>query len=241
MKKAISRRKTVPYEQRLPLLTSTNLNIPSSTVVSITSSGNWSRNWNGVPSIAGNSSYFQPYPFWYPPSYPCPQYNQPGFMPFADVTNYCPSQYHPISNFYPRPYADVGEPSYLDTTSSNTSYAVSSSSIISEPFILKLLNGRIKVCAGCKTPHLKSADNGLLPPFDICLCHKEQLSFINPRNGQECSKLGNAHYHITLDCIKKKHPTFSAVQIECPPDTRAFLTKAHHDLLREAFGYIVED
>ena len=82
------------------------------------------------------------------------------------ATNYCPSQYHPISNFYPRPYADVGEPSYLDTTSSNTSYAVSSSSIVSEPFILKLLNGRIKICAGCKTPHLKSADNGLLPPFD---------------------------------------------------------------------------
>jgi len=52
----------------------------------------------------------------------------------------------------------------------------------SEPFVVKMINGRIKECAGCKGPHLKNSDNGLLsPPLDICICHKEPLPFINPR------------------------------------------------------------
>lgn len=42
VKKAVACRKTVPYEQRLPLLTSnsTGMHVPSTTAVSITSSGN---------------------------------------------------------------------------------------------------------------------------------------------------------------------------------------------------------
>ena len=78
---------------------------------------------------------------------------------------------------------------------------------------------------------MKGADNGLLfPPFDICLGHKEPLYFTNPKNGQECSKIGNAYYHINLECIKKKHPSFTAAQIECPPDVYANLRLRAHEL-----------
>ena len=69
---------------------------------------------------------------------------------------------------------------------------------------------RIKVCAGCKGQHFKNADNDLLsPPHDICLGHKESLSFINPHTGKECFKLGNAYHHINLDCIRK------SIQVHC--------------------------
>ena len=241
-KKTIARRKTVPYKQRTSLLTPTNLGVPSTSnpLVSITSSGNWNWNWDGVPSTAGTLNYSQP---WYPPSYPPPlPYNELGFMPFADLTNYMASQF----NYDPYLYAEPSN--FTGIVDRSTGYAVPSSSEVvptssgvSEPFILKCLNGRIKVCAGCKGPHVKGADNGLLfPPFDICLGHKELLYFTNPKNGQECSKIGNAYYHINLECIKNKHPSFTAAQIECPPDMYATLSEAHHKLLREAIGYAVD-
>lgn len=165
-KKAIARRKTIPYEQRLPLLTSTNLEVPSTSVVNITtSSGNWSWNWDGVPPPIV-SPYSQPYSNWCSPLYPPSPYNQPRLTPFTDITNYYLS------------------PPYLcsqrsNSYSSNSLNGTSSNSDIhggSEPFIVKILNGRIKVCAGCKGPHLKSADNKpLSPPLDICLGHQEPL------------------------------------------------------------------
>ena len=86
-------------------------------------------------------------------------------MPFADVTNYSSSQFH----HDPYLYAELS--SFSRVIDRSTSYAVPSSidavpanSDVSEPFILKRLNGRIKVCAGCKGPYLKSTDNGLLFP-----------------------------------------------------------------------------
>lgn len=121
------------------------------------------------------------------------------FIPFYDLTNYpCP----------PHPY--FGESS---SAGGNVNTSGSSGSPTSEPFVVKFLNGRIKVC---EDPHLKNSDNGLLsPPLDICICHKEPLSFINPNSGLECSKLGNAYYHVKMECIRKKHPTFSPMQIDC--------------------------
>ena len=163
-------------------------------------------------------------------------------MPFADVTNYMASQFHHD------PYLYVEPSNFTGVADRSTGYAVPSSSDavptssgVSEPFILKRLNGRKKVCAGFNGPHVKGADNGLLfPPFDICLGHKEPLYFTNPKNRQECSKIENAYYHINLECIKKKHPSFTAAQIECPPDVYATLSEARHKLLREAIGCAVD-
>ena len=71
----------------------------------------------------------------------------------------------------------------------------------------------------------------------ICLGHKESLSFINPRTDKECSKLGNAYYHINLDCIRQKHPIFTAAQVECPHEIQEMLTEIHYDFLQKAIGY----
>ena len=230
-KKAIARRRTIPYEQRQlrPSLATSHSQVhtmpsPSIAVSSHSqisaSASNWNQSWQeqASPFAAINQPAYMPtYPY-------LPPYS--GFSIFTDLSNYYP----------PYPYGEIGEP-----PSNNTFYsppASSSEEKSSEPFFIKMLNGRIKVCAGCRGPHLKSASNGLLsPPHDICLGHKESMSYTNPRNGQERSKLGNVYYHINLDCIRKKHPMFSSTEIECPPDVLGMLTEAHYNFLQEAVGY----
>ena len=108
----------------------------------------------------------------------------------------------------------------------------------SDPFMVKMLNGRIKVCAGCKGPHLKGVNGLLPPPHDICIGHKEPLPFVNPHTGLECSKIGNAYYHVNLQCIRKKHPTFSATELVCLPDVQKLLTEVHFHYLKEALETI---
>ena len=72
---------------------------------------------------------------------------------------------------------------------------------------------------------------------DFYLLRMIYASFINPRTGTECSKLGNAYYHINLDCIRRKHPGFTAAQVECPSEVQEVLTEVHYDFLQEAIGY----
>ena len=157
------------------------------------------------------------------PSYPTSYLPPPsGVSPFTDITNYNPHC----------PYGDA--------SSSTNAYDATpcSSESFSEPFLVKMWNGRIKVCGGCKGPHLKNADNEVLPPpHDICLGDREPLSFVNPHNGLECSKLGNAYYHINLNCIRRKHPNFTSDQIVCPPDVQG---RVHYSFLWEAIGYLAQ-
>ena len=238
-KKSIARRKVVPSEQRQPLrvedldeptTASTSAesgaapgssteppmtSSPSLTVIT-TSSGNWNWNWDGVPSLHNMSPpYFPPS---LPPSYPPPSY--PAFYP-------PPMPYHSplmdISNCYPYPYRAPGTGS-----TSKPNHASPSR----EPFSVKLLNGRIKVCAGCKGPHMKDSNNALLPPpHDICIGHCEPLSFINPHTGLESSKMGNAYYHVSLMCIRKKHPDFTPSQLVCSDEVKVMLMAVHFQFL----------
>lgn len=250
-KKSIARRKAVPSEQRQPLIendlvtsaaaaTSVTVNpngsapscsydspvlttAPSLTVIT-TSSGNWNWNWDRVPppSHPITPPYYSPsfpptpsYPTFYPP--PVPYHS-----PFTDVTN-C---YHPY--LYKAP-GTISSPTYTKSPPCN------------EPFMIKLLNGRIKVCAGCKGSHMKDADNGLLPPpHDICIGHSEPLTFINPRTGLECSKTGNAYYHVSLACIIKKHPDFTPAQIVCSDDVKMLLKEVHFKFLWDKLGFRVK-
>ena len=109
------------------------------------------------------------------------------------------------------------------------------------PFYIKLLNGRIKICAGCKGPHMKGSDGRLLkPPNDICIAHREQIRFMNPHTGLQCSKEGNCYYHINKSCIIKKHPNFCPSQLVCEHDIN--LEDSHKidkKLLQEALDFTI--
>ena len=73
----------------------------------------------------------------------------------------------------------------------NNSYSSCLTPITSSPFVIKFLNARIKVCAGCKGPHPKDKDGNVLPPpHDLCLQHEEAIHFVNPKTGKEASKNG---------------------------------------------------
>lgn len=242
-KKSIARRETTPYEQRQPLLTSPpTFDQPSSSINISTSCGNWNWNWDwdGPCSSGTNfSSSFptcsQPSGMSYPPYYLGPHvpsfYDPLGLAPLEDMTNHLDS--FPLgSSFGVSSVPLSGNGAQLSSNHSRTSP--------SEPFLVKLLNGRIKICAGCKGPHLKNTNNRVLsPPYDICISHKETQVFINPHTGLESSKLGNAYYHVNLTCIRKKHPKFSSDQLECPEDVWELLGEVHFVLLKEALGYTV--
>ena len=104
---------------------------------------------------------------------------------------------------------------------------------------MKFLNGRIKVCAGCRGPYLKGIDNEVLPPpQDICIVHTEPLAFTNPRTGLETSKIGNAHYHVNKACICKKHPNFAGHLVACTKEVLDLLLPCHFKLLFEALGFV---
>ena len=90
-----------------------------------------------------------------PPPYPgsmfyplYPGYSGYGCSPLADVTNYSP---YAMSFSYP------------DCSTRKNSSQPLNTGATTGPFIVKFLNGRIKVCAGCKGPHLKGVNNELLP------------------------------------------------------------------------------
>ena len=102
---------------------------------------------------------------------------------------------------------NVGDQSVADSSTGFVFEKPSEGSdIFVEPFVVKRLNGRIKICGGCRGQHLKGANNELLAlPSDICLCHREPQVYINPKTELECTKIGNVYYHVNLSCIRKKY------------------------------------
>ena len=62
-----------------------------------------------------------------------------------------------------------------------------------KPFTLKLLNGHIKVCAGCRNG-FRNPD-GSLPgaPYDICICHEESREIIRPKTKQPATVWKKVH------------------------------------------------
>jgi len=161
-------------------------------------------------------------------------YNSPGAQPLQDMTNHLDSSPLGSSSGVSSLSSSYGKGAQLSSHHSQTS--------TSEPFLVKLLNGRIKICAGCKGPHLKNTNNRVLSrPYDICISHSETQVFVNPHTGLECSKPGNGYYHVNLSCIQKKHPNFSPNQLVCQENVWKLLNEAHFLLLKETLGYTVSD
>ena len=176
-----------------------------------------------------------------PPPYPGPMFYPPypAYSPYAlaDTTNYPPpladmTNYPPYTPSYQYPDYSARECN-LPSQPPNTG-------VTSGPFIVKFLNGRIKVCTGCKGPQLKGVNSELLPPpNDICILHTEPLKYTNPRTGLESSKIGNAYYHVNSVCICKKHPKFSPSLVSCSTEDAKLMQPSHFKLLYDALGFVM--
>ena len=228
-KKAISRRECVPEEQRRPF--------PASDQYSFTHcSGAW--NSGSVLNICTS-----PPQNWMPPSYPPPSYAPPSYAP----PSYPPPTWEwptppPMHPYYStNPLGDItnlgGSSSGSVAPYGSIAHNTNPQKDVDDPFVINFLNRRIKVCAGCKSAHPKDPEgNNLPPPNDLCVLHRQSISFTNPKTGKEQSKLGNIYYHVSIHCIRKKYPHFTAAMVTCPDEVRANLQASHYQLLEHSLG-----
>ena len=105
----------------------------------------------------------------------------------------------------------------------------------SRPFVVKLLNNRIKKCRGCNREFARKVDGSLPdPPLDMVVCHEERRPFKDSSNITRLSRPHNVYYHANLSCIRMSNPTFLPHHLQIPAEFE--LSDAHKKYLREHLG-----
>lgn len=101
---------------------------------------------------------------------------------------------------------------------------------VERPFLVKLLNNRIKKCRGCGREFSRKA-NGALPdpPLNLVISHEERQPYTDANNTPQLGKLQNVYYHPSLTCIRQHNPTFTGCQLRVED---VDLTPAHKTLLQ---------
>ena len=102
------------------------------------------------------------------------------------------------------------------------------------PFTLKLLTERIRICQGCRIPFHPHSD---IPPYNLVVFRKE----CRPYKGQDGvvktpSVPSNAHYHVTMPCIRAAEPSFVPGQLVIPPNVHVKLSPAHKEYIFFSLG-----
>ncbi len=94
-----------------------------------------------------------------------------------------------------------------------------------ESFNLHFISGNISKCAGCGNKYVKPP----VPPYDVCIQHKEWRSFSS--GGVQQSKFAPTYYHVNEACVKRNWPTLSPEQLFITPDVFSRLTSTHTEYL----------
>ena len=82
------------------------------------------------------------------------------------------------------------------------------------PFIVKIINNRIKKCRGCGGDFVRKADGSLPdPPMNLVICHEETRPFRDATNVVRQSKLQNVYYHANVQCIRRQNASFVGPEI----------------------------
>ena len=68
----------------------------------------------------------------------------------------------------------------------------------SNPFLVTFITGNISVCFGCKQHYRKP----VVPPYNLCVMHREWRMFIIAGSPVPQSRFGNAYYHLHAICIQ---------------------------------------
>ena len=129
----------------------------------------------------------------------------------------------PMAERVKRTYSVEGSPAHAQTANTN-------------PFYVKRMNTRIKVCQGCRGS-LKSVGGGVQhPPFDYCVARHERRPFTDRKSGELRTPSGEtaAHYHLRVACIKAAEQSFVLMSLKLPSDLQ--LTPIHEEYLRAEFG-----
>lgn len=129
----------------------------------------------------------------------------------------------PVAERVKRTYSVEGSPAHAQTANTN-------------PFYVKRMNTRIRVCQGCRGS-LKSVGGGVQhPPFDYCVARHERRPFTDRKSGElrTPSRETAAHYHLRVACIKAAEQSFVPMSLKLPGDLQ--LTPIHEAYLRAEFG-----
>ena len=109
------------------------------------------------------------------------------------------------------------------------------------PFFMKQMNTRIKVCQGCRQS-LKSTNGELQPPpYDYCVARQERRPYTDRASGQlrTPSRESDSHYHLRVKCIKAVEPSFICTSLVIPEDLP--LTDTHKAYIKEEFQISLDD
>lgn len=82
----------------------------------------------------------------------------------------------------------------------------------SASFNLHFISYNISKCADCGNKYVKPP----VPPYDLCIQHKEWRSFSSGEVQQ--SKFAPAYYHMNKACVRRNWPTFSPEKLYISPD-----------------------
>ena len=107
---------------------------------------------------------------------------------------------------------------------------------VGNPLILMFVRGNITRCVGCGSRDLRnSSGKPHDPPGDLCLQHKEFVTFNNPRTGlpQQSHDLRNVYYHARRTCI---HKFGEQVKIVVSSDVRKKLFTVHINYIMTELG-----
>ena len=104
------------------------------------------------------------------------------------------------------------------------------------PFRLKQMNFRIKVCQGCRGPLQSSSGTVTEAPFDFCVARKERRTYKDPQKGQLCTptRESGAHYHLRVSCIQAAEPSFVPCSLVIPNGLP--LADCHKSYITKEFG-----
>ena len=103
------------------------------------------------------------------------------------------------------------------------------SSLSSEvaPFNLWFISGNISKCGGCNNKFVKP----VIPPFDLCIQHKEWRSFTHKGTDEQQSRFANTYYHVHLLCIQRNWPCFQGSDVVISVEVAQKLTDVHKNFM----------
>lgn len=105
------------------------------------------------------------------------------------------------------------------------------------PFFVRIIQGNIRMCQGCRTS-LRNVDGSIpLPPYDLAVARYEKRSYRDKFGELHTPQREQAvHYHIKLLCIRSSCADFVPASLVVPTNVRSKLTPSHKEYLRLIFG-----
>ncbi len=168
----------------------------------------------------------------YPPHVPSTSYS-PHYVQSMQGSSRDSSRDSPYSSHAADAYLQGSYPPHVLPSTSYSPHGI-------QPYNLKMLTKKIRVCSGCRLGY-SNETRVPEPPYNMCVSH-EQSYEVSPRSQQASSTFTTktiVHYHANPDCIWKKNPNFVPASLKIPPTVVPNLDESNKTYLIQFFGVYV--